>query len=448
MIVRIGPVWYLGRNVLGRDVLRLVDPNVIHLAHPRRANWALWLTRLEQASLIALAIVLPLFESPKTIALFGVILGSVGRRIAAGESLRPNSLIEWATICLGASAVASGVVAAATAPAGFDLSRLDGVRHVAMHAVLFLALLRGGYSTALRLSVLAAFAAASAIAGSSVIVTAFMGGAADHMASVGNANTSSLYLLIGYGAALALTALCLRSGRPALALAGVATAGLQVAALVLLGSRTAFAVLIATTALVLWRAIGARAVAFGVPVVGAFLVLAAAANPTLMEKFDQIELGSLDELVGIRADLWRLSMLVFEEHPIMGVGPRNLDTVDYEARGFDFSADPDFDRPDHAHNLILVVATETGVVGLVAWAAFFAVVAAALLSRQPERQDADQTTFRTAAIAAWMTVILGGMFESSFRAEVAVAAFLVWAVALAPLDPAAPPRQPHAQPAV
>ena len=418
---------------------------MIHLAPPGRANCAVWLTQLEQASLIALAIVLPLFESPKTIALFGVILGNIGRRIVAGESLRPRGPIEWTTVCLCASAVASGVLAALTAPAGFDPSRLDGVRHIATNAVLFLALLRGGYSTTLRLAVLTAFAAASAVAGSCVIVTAFMGGIADHMASVGNANTSSLYLLIGYGAALALAAHCLWSGRPALAFAGIVATALQVAALVLLGSRTAFAVLVVTTAFVLWRAVGARAVALGVPLVGAFLILSAAANPALFEKFEQIELGGLDELVGIRADLWRLSVLVFEEHPIMGVGPRNLSTVDYEARGFDFSADPSFDRPDHAHNLVLEVATETGTVGLVAWAAFFATVAAALLRRHPDRTGADQAALRTAAVAAWMTVILGGLFESSFRAEVAVAAFLVWAVALAPTAPAAVPQSPHTQ---
>ena len=64
-----------------------------------------------------------------------------------------------------------------------------------------------------------------------------------------------------------------------------------------------------------------------------------------------------------RRDIWRAGFEVFNEHPVLGVGPGN----------YEVAAGAYLDRPRPAHNAFLAVLVEQGIVGLVLFCALFIV---------------------------------------------------------------------------
>lgn len=64
-----------------------------------------------------------------------------------------------------------------------------------------------------------------------------------------------------------------------------------------------------------------------------------------------------------RRDIWRAGLEVFNQHPILGVGPGN----------YEVAAAPYLDRPRPAHNAFLAVLVELGTVGFLLFSALFVV---------------------------------------------------------------------------
>jgi O-antigen ligase len=160
-----------------------------------------------------------------------------------------------------------------------------------------------------------------------------------------------------------------RRGRPLLALGGVlgivgiylsfsrgALLGLAVAPLVLVGWRWAF----------LLTPVGAA-------------VLALTAPDLLRERF--ATLSSSGSELATRADIWHAAEHIWTAHPLLGVGPGGFPDAYATTRlpGKEFLPTTLFEPPPHAHDLVLQVMAEQGVVGLLAFGALAVAIVAALL---------------------------------------------------------------------
>lgn len=157
-----------------------------------------------------------------------------------------------------------------------------------------------------------------------------------------------------------------------------------VAALVLTGSLTSFIagllglvtyLLIAGFREIRWRRILPVAVPAG-------LVLAVLAGLQLVRRLNrQLEVTSLDQ----RLDLWRVATDMFAQRPLVGMGPGSFKEI-YFQTGLVVPGE----TLQHAHNLYLHVAAETGLIGLLAlgWLALAGVLATAAAWRRGERRNA------------------------------------------------------------
>ena len=74
---------------------------------------------------------------------------------------------------------------------------------------------------------------------------------------------------------------------------------------------------------------------------------------------------------GGRIPIWSAALAMFRDHPWLGVGPGHYQTV-IVSGGYGARYDPDPSGLRQAHNLLLQVAVETGVVGLAAYSAWWA----------------------------------------------------------------------------
>lgn len=156
------------------------------------------------------------------------------------------------------------------------------------------------------------------------------------------------------------------------------------AALVLTGSLTSFIagmlgvvtyLLIAGLQQIRWRRILPVAMPAG-------LVLAVLVGLQLVRRLNrQLEVTSLDQ----RLDLWRVATEMFAQRPLVGMGPGSFKEI-YFQTGLVVPGE----TLQHAHNLYLHVAAETGIVGLLAlgWLVLAGVLATAAAWRQGDRKNA------------------------------------------------------------
>lgn len=146
--------------------------------------------------------------------------------------------------------------------------------------------------------------------------------------------------------------------------------------LILAGSRASWL----TFALVLvwtgWRALGARRLAALFVASALVLAAASAVSPQVHQRVQRTALAltaqpdGVDAALSGRGRIWSAALCMIREHPINGVGPRAF-------REAFPACDPEPGRPAawgsgaafHAHQIVLEVLSETGVLGLLLWLA-------------------------------------------------------------------------------
>jgi O-antigen ligase len=219
---------------------------------------------------------------------------------------------------------------------------------------------------------------------------------------------------------------------------GLAWAG-AAASTVLLYSRMAVLVLAVTTACQgllsraywkQWAALVAGGVLVGLVIAGGRLDVGAFAPAALLD-------AERNPGIAIRLGAFRDALRIFAADPVTGAGLGTFDEVVYALP--DPSAD-DADRRNgwHAHNTVLHVLAETGVVGLLAWCLFWCVLLAAL-ARAWTRADARG---RVRAIAALATVtsflllsltevLVGARVHASLRMNLTIALLVAVAIRFA-----------------
>jgi putative inorganic carbon (HCO3(-)) transporter len=155
-----------------------------------------------------------------------------------------------------------------------------------------------------------------------------------------------------------------------------------------------------------------------------------------------------------RPQIWSEALRQLSAHPVLGVGPGGYPVLATRTPSTVVSV-----APDHAHNLILTVAAEQGIVGVLALAAAVGVAVAAIV-RTVRRLDArtappgpapgapaDGERVLLAGVAAALAVVLGqGLLDYPLRN--AVLATMVWLLLglLAGLVSPRPVTSPGAQP--
>ena len=395
---------------------------------------------VEQSFLLVLLAVLPLFESPKSIALAGYLIAAAVRHLLF-RHVGSFGVIGWAVLAFVGAALASGL--AACASTGWDEARrLTGTGEIITCSMALLAALAGGYDDRFRrLALWTALVAAGATSVWMIGLHWQEGSRPDGVLSLGNVNTAALYMSLTMTATAALLADALATRRAAMAVATSLALVVQLLLLIDLGSRTGLLTMIVGLGAICLSCLGRRG---GIVFLGAVSVCVPIIwlrNQQLLEKFGQINLDGLDGLVGARADMWRLGAAVFIENPVLGVGWRNIRYVDSQALGFDFAPDSEAANADHAHNQFLNLLAEGGVVGFIV----LAVLAGLVLSRLRRARPAV-----SAVSPVWLTgigvlpaLLAGGLFELVMVAEVALLAVLVLGFAVgspAPSPAAVRPR--------
>jgi O-antigen ligase len=101
------------------------------------------------------------------------------------------------------------------------------------------------------------------------------------------------------------------------------------------------------------------------------LILVLAAPGLVKERFATLTTSGPD--VATRADIWRAAVNVWEAHPVFGAGlgefPRSYSQINLP--GKQYLPNTIFQPPPHAHNLLLQVLSEQGILGLLAFVPIF-----------------------------------------------------------------------------
>lgn len=384
--------------------------------------------RAEIALFVALAFCLPLFESPKAIALAGFVVLALVRVLLVKDARFPPAGIEIAMIAVMAAAVLSGGAALVRHPEADPRTLLHGTGEVILLGLTFLAVYRAGFSRTVRRAWLwtVVFSALLAIAWMSWRAAAGLPGG-DGLASVGNPNTSALFLTIIAGAGVALL---LAPGNDRTRVMGLMAAlAMVLAGLLYLGSRNAMLALGLMLVALIVKAVPRGRVAWAVAVLVVIGALVWLASPWMTDKFTGMGLENAEALFGPRVDFWRLGAAIVAEFPLFGVGWSNFGTIAPSSLGFAFPPDAEVAAADHAHNQALTVLAETGVAGFAAWTAFFAIAGWQLWRMSPGNAD---RVPHLAGLSAWMVLIAGGTFEVTLVDEPAILGMVLIALALVP----------------
>ncbi len=395
------------------------------------------LARLEFALLCALLFVLPIMETPKTVAFLLYVAVWCGRRLATGAwRLRRPDRFEFALIML---------VAAAAASTALNWPITNGTKGVAdslRYALVFWCVYRGGYSER-QYRVAAAAIAAGALLGIGWGVGELVTGRRPNLElhSAGTVTQSSIYVLIVLVTAIgfAHTRFLPPSLQPAGARGRVfwpVAVALLTLALVVMGSRGA---LLGLCLLLLFFALVVNTARYWVAALSAIAVVAvlsfastriAAQIEFLAGAGQRYSTARMTTADSERYDNWRIALAQLHrlDAPWFGIGPRNYRSIDVTQFSFDPPLRLPAGRLNHAHNLFLTKLVEEGVAGLAALALFLGLVALALARAWARRRWCDWKWF--AAAGALAVPVLGGAVNTPFYQEHAILALAVIAVYL------------------
>jgi O-antigen ligase len=363
--------------------------------------------RIELAALVALALFLPIFEAPKTLAWFAyVAVWLINRYRARDYGGRWDS---WDTLI--ACWILSGFLAAAFA--GVQAGEWHGALDLLRYGSVLLLLKRSSYSRP-EAKVMLASLIASALIGLGMAYSRLEGGAGTlELNSVGNVNHTAIYLAIVFGVA---TSWALAGSFFAAAIAGV-----LLFSVFFTSSRAAvFVALALMMALAAVRQTStAKRVALVLVVIAA---LSAIAKPDVWQK--QVKMMASQDVLAHRGGVWRIAFDAWLDHPIFGVGMTNLAVVTRDqakearlALGSRYDATVHFDV-GHAHSLYLNTLAERGLVGTGALMTFLIVLGASLVRHRPHADGAgDDFLLWGAATSGYVVTVVVGVANTTLHHE-------------------------------
>lgn len=403
--------------------------------------WSERFARIEYALVCALALVLPILESPKNLAVFLLLLTWVVHRIVARDVvLRRPDWVEASLLFILAACILSTV---------FNwplVNGLKGLKDTLVQVFVFWLIYRAGYSERQYLIIAATVAAGVLIGlgwGVLDVAQGRLGQLQFH--SAGIVTQSALYLSIALATTFAVA-----WTRPTV-LSGIhlvrhqilwwTAAVIMVIGLFLMASRGAILAVVVTYAIYA-LVIGRRTLWF--IILGA-MGLAVALALILPDSFNQSrwltktrEMTSTGRLVAAdkeRVDNWRIAIarLAQGDAVIVGIGPRNFAAIDHTAMRFDPPLVIGSGRLNHAHNLYLNKLVEEGILGLAALLMFFGLIITRFV--RDRRRGEWQHWKWFAGVGALTIPGVAGLFGTPWHQEHALLAMMILAIYLAPRSP-------------
>lgn len=155
--------------------------------------------------------------------------------------------------------------------------------------------------------------------------------------------------------------------------------------------------------------------------------------PGLTGRFTQTtvkDLGGVYE--GGRVYIWKNSLKIVAENPVLGVGPENFATAYKEHLPEDI---PDIRKCGHAHNDFLHVAAVAGMPGFVLFSGMWVVTLGLFwIGWRKRKQYVGAGRYFGAALAASLSFLLGSVSEATFLdEEIRQMLMFVWAAGLWPM---------------
>jgi O-antigen ligase len=366
--------------------------------------------RVEIGLLLALCVVLPLYEAPKNLAWAAYVVVWLANRVRARDFGGPWDL--WDTLIV--AWMVSGFVIAPFAGlhGGEWRAALDVVRN---GAVLWM-VKRSRLNEPEARAVLGALVA-SVVIGLVMGLAQLWSGTTGRLElnSVGHVNHTVVYLAIMLG----VCASWLFLGRSQ-TLAG-AVALFVLVSIFVAASRSGVAaavIVLAVLALAWWpRARFPVVVAAAVLIATGMLALLGGAE--VFEK--QAESMQSGHVLNFREEAWRLAVSTWQAHPWFGVGMDNFNLASRQ-----LATEQLRNLMPHAHNLYLDTLAERGMVGALPVFALLAVWGWWLVTRRPRRGDGDpEWLLWGAAASAWIVTLVIGMVNTTFHHEHGLLAVLL-----------------------
>jgi O-antigen ligase len=402
---------------------------------------AIWLERLRRAEyllLCGLALVLPIFETPKNLIIFLLLVTWIVHRAMKRDLVfRRPDLVEASLLFLLTATVLSTVAnwPFANGP--------KGLKDIFVQCFLFWVIYRARFSEQQQVRLATWIVIGVMIGIPWGIADVFMGLRSQlQFHSAGIVTQSALYLGIVFVMTLSIAwhmaNLSPAGASPWRARLWWAACTVMLGTLFLMGSRGPFAATILVTLLLVItaRAKGLRWKGLMYMVLGLFLV-GAAVSLALPGRFDQERAvlktqemlsGKLSSSDQERYDNWRIALrhIARSDDLVLGIGPRNYSAIDHTRMQFDPPLVIGSGHLKHAHNLFLTKLVEEGAAGLISLLFFFGVVAARLI--RDFRQDTCGRWQWFAATGALGVPVLVGLVGTPWYQEHALLAMMLLAI--------------------
>jgi O-antigen ligase len=159
--------------------------------------------------------------------------------------------------------------------------------------------------------------------------------------------------------------------------------------------------------------------ALPVAALGAYL-----ASPSLVrERVQSLFHPSRDASISIRLEMWHAGLEMIWRHPLVGVGPDNINEV--YTLYLPPRASPEVGWHEHLHDNFLQLAAERGLPCLAAWLWFMGALGWHFLGIRKRLKRAGSSTWvADAGFAGWLAFLIEGFFEFNFGTTPVLTVFL------------------------
>ena len=383
--------------------------------------------RLEHAALVALAVVLPVFEAPKNLLWLLYLALWLANRARARDFGGPWDRWDTLIVLWIASAQAAVVFAGLGAEwrAGFDVLR---------YTTVLWAMKRSRYPESVLAALLVALAAGTLLALGwgyyRILLTTehrYLG-----LKSVGHVNHSAIYLAVAFGATLIATRAWWRHAAAPWRVGGLLCTLLFAVSLFVMQSRAAVgAAMAVAVVLLLVYTVRHRRPMRRLALGAAILVgIGLAVKPEVVEK-NYLQIERSGTLLAFREGIWHAGLLAWRDFPLFGVGVHSWGRI--TAERLETSAakrgeklDPGLLFSSHGHSLYLNTLVERGVVGLAAVLAILVWWAVALVRSLPGAAASPLSwSYWGGSAAAWMVAVIVGLVNTTLHHEHALLSMLL-----------------------
>lgn len=145
-----------------------------------------------------------------------------------------------------------------------------------------------------------------------------------------------------------------------------------------------------------------------------------------------------DAATSYRLGIWRVAADIYREHWVNGIGPRAFRHVypDYAPAGDLFLQANPHSGPTHPHQILLEIGVETGLIGLVAYAALWVWLLRELVRAHRQRQDSALAWLLSVGLALFPLNAGHALYDASFWGGISL-----WLLSVAARQSVGPPGE-------